>query len=130
MLDFLTRITGGKLRSYLFAGVGVLAVCGIATTIASGWLVASQRQTIAAKQEQIELEEERAKQLAATLHQQMIAHRMEQQATRELQDRLAAIEASSIQTADRLKELEATNEQVRDYLRQPLPDDLQRLLND
>lgn len=130
MLKRLMLIPWRQVRSYLFAGVGVLAVSGIATSAACWWYIGSQKQTIEAKDKLLVTKEAQVHHLTDAMRQQIIMHRMEQQQTRELQTQLAAIEAHSTTTADRLKDLEKSNAEVRDYLRQPIPAELRSLLNE
>lgn len=120
----------GAYSSHLIGAMGVLAVCGIVSTILAGVHISAQRATIAAQAKSLTAKDETIDGLSRAVTAQVSLRRLEQQSTLALQNKIAQVEEQSGSMATQIKQLEATNAQVRDFMARPLPDDLRRLLED
>lgn len=115
-------------KSELFALVGVLAVCGIGTTIAAWLYSRAQADTITAQQATIDLQAQTNEQWAKNWDRMQDQRRRDQQAVIDLQAQLGLISDDNDEMAASIKELEKSNADVRDYLSGKLPDELRRVL--
>lgn len=116
------------IRSHLFGAVGVLAVCGLATTGVAYIHIRQQNKTIETQSDRIGDLVKTNKSWATWAAQQQKIRAIEQQNTEALQNQIALIENHSADMAQRIKELEASNAQIKEYMSRPVPLELKRLL--
>lgn len=110
------------IRPHLFGVVGVIAVCGLISSVAAYAYIRKQSDLI-------EAQDARIGSLVNTIDAQVALRRLEQENTRLLQDKIAIIEQRSSDMSNQLKELEASNAEVKEYMARRIPDDLRRLLD-
>lgn len=115
-------------RPEMFALVAVVAVMGVGMAIIGHLYIKGQKDRIAIQSERItELTHINAQWKENYVKQQALRER-EQQSVLALQDHVAQIETHSANTEKQLAELRRTNEEIRNYLDQPIPDGLKRML--
>lgn len=116
------------IRSHLLGAIGVLAVCGLASTAIAYIHIRQQNKTIEAQSGRIGDLIAVNKDWAEYSRKQQDIRDLEQENTRLLQDKLALIEDQSADASQRLKQLEASNAEVKEFLGRRIPADLRRLL--
>jgi hypothetical protein len=124
------------LRSHTLGIIGVLAVVGVGLAVLAFVHIRSQDKELAAKNEAIGRLNERARTLTGINQQwadwafkQQKITAADQEATAGLQREVDGLEVEAVAHRKQLDDLERDNAEVRDLLRQRLPDDLKRVLN-
>lgn len=127
-MSFLQNLITPGIRSHLLGAVGVIAVCGIASTSVAYVYIRQQNATIRTQSDRIGDLVETNKSWAVWATQQQKIAQLERENAEILQRHVSAIEAQSADMTQRMKELEASNEQVKEYMARPIPLELRRLL--
>lgn len=116
-------------RSYILAGIGVLAVAGIGTTVMSYFQIKAQNKTIEAQSAQVDTLTATNKGWVVWAEKETKLRALQQENVLLLQDKLALLQEQAVVNHKQLKDLEASNAEVKAFMAQRLPDDLRVLLN-
>ena len=124
------------LRSHVIGIIGVLAVVGVGLAAMAYLHIRSQDREIRAKAEaigsmraQVRTMTQINQQWADWAFKQQKITEADQEATAGLQREVDGLEVEAVAHRKQLDDLERDNAEVRDLLRQRLPDDLKRVLN-
>lgn len=109
-------------KSYIFAFVGVVALCGIFTTAYAALYISKQRETMAVQKETIEQWTKNWATLTAV-------REIDRESVAALQSDITALREQSAEFDAQLNRMEQNDVEVKDYLSQQLPASLRGMLN-
>ena len=121
---------GATVRSYLFGGVGVLAVAGLVTSAMCGLYIKKQESEIRERNTRIEFITRDNKSKDAVIADMVQQAKTDKDTLDKLYLAMGVIDAKSDAQSLALNELRASNAEIRAFLDQPIPADLRRLLKE